>query len=416
MILGAGSSIAEGMPSVPAIDDLMKKWSAEWADSTKSRNYFDLIWKAVECYYSAEKPALRPILNFEKILGDMLALANWMTPAPYGNSLRQITCDNAAPHSKVASIDGYGSSASINSQVTYLLRCLATHMRDHSRRLDLTTKDFIRYQNLISDIRNTFDLGIYNLNYDNVALSAWRDAFTGFERSGDFDPGAVHGRREWGFLYHLHGSVHHTLVGPFGDSILWQVDLAAQFDDGQEGRAPDKRSDSKSLPKTTLVAGGFKLDQLLIEPFQSFYASLIRHVYEADAFVIGGYGFGDIHVNRALQNRFFDRSHARPPVLVLTKSKPLTDPMLFRNDTWSWELCGTLNANTHYFVEPGHTSAPRISALIKSKSFEVESRSRVAIWHSGFNEAIDRLDCILPWLAGKAADSVLGPPSSSSAT
>ena len=60
-------------------------------------------------------------------------------------------------------------------------------------------------------LRDIFDVGIYNLNYDAVALTAWPEAFTGFNSAGDFDPITVHQRREWDFLYHLHGSVYHTL-------------------------------------------------------------------------------------------------------------------------------------------------------------------------------------------------------------
>jgi hypothetical protein len=36
-------------------------------------------------------------------------------------------------------------------------------------------------------------------------------------------------------------------------------------------------------------------------------AALVRHVYEADAILIGGYGFADVHVNRALRNRLDGR-------------------------------------------------------------------------------------------------------------
>src|SRR6266542_3210320 len=37
-------------------------------------------------------------------------------------------------------------------------------------------------------------------------------------------------------------------------------------------------SGQKANPSTTLIAGGFKLDQLLVEPFHSLHASFVRHV------------------------------------------------------------------------------------------------------------------------------------------
>lgn len=221
---------------------------------------------------------------------------------------------------------------------------------------------------------------------------------------GSFDADGVHERKGWGYVYHLHGSVHHSLVGQFGDAIRWEPDLGAKFHDGHSG-GTDKRSDNLSLPKTSLIAGGFKLDQLLVEPFQSLHAALIRHVYEADAILIGGYGFGDEHINRALQNRLQGQG-SRPPVMVLTWP-PNVDPTQFRRDGWSWPLSTSLHAPTDFFREPGHSSTPFIPDLVRGGGFEVSIHHKVAIWHGGYIEAANRLDAIVPWLAGEADDLVL---------
>jgi hypothetical protein len=61
------------------------------------------------------------------------------------------------------------------------------------------------------------------------------------------------------------------------------------------------------------------------------HASLVRHVYAADAILIGGYGFGDVHINRALRNRLA-MPGKRPPVMVLDRANAKTDPMAFRED------------------------------------------------------------------------------------
>jgi len=165
-------------------------------------------------------------------------------------------------------------------------------------------------------LRKEFCLGVYNLNYDTVALSALNGAFTGFDASGQFAPDDMANQMEWDFVYHLHGSVHQTLVGPFGEKLRWVDDLNAEFDDGHIGLSLDWRSDDRPFVRTTLVAGGFKLDQLLVEPYSSFHAALVRDVYSADAILIGGYGFGDEHVNRALQNAFVERDARRPALVV----------------------------------------------------------------------------------------------------
>jgi hypothetical protein len=146
---------------------------------------------------------------------------------------------------------------------------------------------------------------------------------------------------------------------------------------------------------------------LLVEPFQTFYASLVRHLYEADAILIGGYGFGDTHVNGALQNRL-QSSGSRPPVVVLTWP-PTVDPMDFRQDAWSHALTIALYAPTGYRA-PGHPGAPPIiPKLVELGGFEVSAAHRVAIWHGGYAEAEARLDSIIRWLAETADDTVLRP-------
>jgi hypothetical protein len=141
-----------------------------------------------------------------------------------------------------------------------------------------------------------------------------------------------------------------------------------------------------------------------VEPFQSFYAALIRRVYEADAILIGGYGFGDVHVNRALLNRMRQPGE-RPPALILTYSRN-ANPMEFRNDEWGRSVNISLHASTG-FREPGHTSPPNVDELIARGGFEVSSIHKVAIWHGGFVEAVRKMDAWVPWLDGTVNDDAL---------
>jgi len=410
LIAGAGSSIAQGMPSVPALDRLMTQWSQEWSAVRRSpSDYFEALWTAIDQYYAAGTLGPPQQINFEKVLRDMAALSHWMMPPPLGDTLRQIACNNAPPPTlSFATPDRYGPTVAIDDQLISLLSRLAQHVRALSQRLDTTTAQFASYKAIVDRLRHAFDFGIYNLNYDNVAVSSWPGAFTGFGADGRFDPRAVHTRSEWGFIYHLHGSVHHTLVGPFADAMRWQDDLAGTFADGDPGRSTDTRSDGKSMPKASLIAGGFKLDQLLIEPFQSLYASLIRHVRQADAILIGGYGFGDEHINRTLRNRL-EVPADRAPVMVLTRSPARTDSMQFRvqDDLWAWELTRALAAGGDFFREPDHPSPPLVGDLIARAGFEVSSDHRVAIWHSGFVEVAPHLDRVVSWLDGTATDAAL---------
>lgn len=454
-ILGAGSSSALGLPSVEDLDALMAQWGHEWARSRETTDHFDELWQSVDAYYRRVGTTFHPKLNFEKVLGDMVAMAHWMEPPPWGNTLTQAACDGAPPprmrfryheslpdtveevtgnpdnsfggecdetsesgDEEVAPSEGltgkYGAYIELMDEYSFLLGRLAQHMRAKPQRLDsanVPEKD--KYTKLFAGLRERFDVGVYNLNYDTAVLDALPGAYTGFGETGAFEPSVVHERREWDFVYHLHGSVHHSLNRRYvGDKIVWRPSLDAEFFDDPEGHWTEKRSEGRPFPRTTLVAGGFKLDQLLVEPFQSFHASLVRHVYAADAILIGGYGFGDAHVNWALRNRF-GGAGARPsvPMMVLALADDRANPMAFRNDDlWAIEVCSTLGADGHSFAEPGHSSPPVPTDLVKRDAFEVDAQHRVALWHGGFIGAERRVVAIAQWLDG-IPDTVLIPGS-----
>jgi hypothetical protein len=266
---------------------------------------------------------LKPPLNFEKVLGEMMALVHWITPAPGGDTPRQIACAGAPPpglfaNDEINHPEPFGAKVKVMDQLKDLLIDLAQHMRELCRSFDPSGVEALKYRALFEGLHDAFDVGVYNLNYDTAALAACPAAYTGFTPSGAFDRSGIHKREDWGFVYHLYGSVHHTLASNSGEEIFWRDDLSGRFCDGHQGLANDKGSDGRSFPKTTLIAGGFKLDQLLAEPFHSQYAILVKHVYAADAILIGGYGFADVHINRALRNRLMTAgSRPRPYVVGL---------------------------------------------------------------------------------------------------
>jgi hypothetical protein len=417
VILGAGSSISCGMPSVTQLDELMAQWSDNWAPFPGASNHYRALRANVESYYRTGNPSVRPILNFEKILGEMIALSHWMRPAPLGDTLRQTACGGAAPPNLAFNSEDlwgspapYAATVEVTSQRTHLLTELARHFRSLCANMDTSDESHDKYGALARSLSNAFDVGVYNLNYDILALRAWPQAFTGFDTNGEFDATLVHQRNEWEFAYHLHGSVHHSLNQPLGgERIVWRSDLSDfdSFVDAPQGHAELTVSEGKELPRTTLVAGGFKLDQLLVEPFHSMHAALVRHVYEADALLIGGYGFGDEHVNRAISNRLARRVPPnRLPVMILNRAECRTDPVCFRHDEWSHNLQRTLDVPDHFFREPGHEAAPHPHALALRGGFEVSGPHRVAIWHGGFVEAASHIDRIVEWLLG-ADDSRL---------
>ena len=86
VILGAGSSIPCGMPSVGEIDKLMRRWAREWKPEPhvdSDVDVFNVLWEMAESYYGLNNYCIRP--NYEMVLGEMTALASWVSPSPFGN-------------------------------------------------------------------------------------------------------------------------------------------------------------------------------------------------------------------------------------------------------------------------------------------------------------------------------------------
>ncbi len=424
VILGAGSSIPFGMPSVSCINENMLKWSAEWQlpkERNSHKNYFKLLWDISESYFNTHSFFSNVYPNYESVLGEMTSLINWLIPPPYGNPVIE-KIGTSLPGSTIADLfefsneeERYNQRYSILEQQEFLIRKLANYMRNLCLR---SHPDIGGYTEFLQRLRDHFDLGIYNLNYDNIALKAWPEAFYGFDDTTFsyspsskmegylFDPNAIFNRQEWGFIYHLHGSVNFNLKKPNNYTkgiIEWEKNLDGKFEDYESiGFDPDK--DSMFMPFTTLLTGGFKLEQLLPEPYHTFYSALARHVYEADAFLIIGYSFGDFHVNRVIQNRIElpdhrTRNHPglmgrkRPKVVILDKScekRTYTAKLQSRHFT-PWQM-------THVFDVRFRLNDFEDSRSIKEVSdadgFE-KAENTLFLRHDGVEDAFLKVDKII---------------------
>ena len=378
----------------------MKDWSADWSAlptypaGAAGRGVFRDLWDLIEAYYRQDpQPQLGIGLNYERVLGQMVALASWASPPPFGNTLSQAVRDPAFSSAftwpEQENGEPYFHRHLITDQLGDLIGRLAGHLRQRCLAVDEASPPFADYAAILRTLAERFDVGVYNLNYDNLALRALPGSFTGFE-GGAFRPEVVINREEWNFVYHLHGSVHHSLTGSSQrQTIVWQDDLTGTFTDS----APlmiSFAAEFRPVFPATLVAGGFKLDQMLAEPAQTLFASMTRHVQQADAFLIAGYGFGDFHVNRALQNRFalaHNANRGRPNVVVVTKTNRDGLRMADRQgrDYLAWEVTHTLATR---FATAEATPAPpwSLAEMIDHGHFETDYWGRARIWHGGFSE------------------------------
>ncbi len=433
VILGAGSSVELGMPSVGGLAKSMKEWASGWAkrfDDAPVPDYFDLVWEnrkqAMKQQNGAgEKSALEP--NYERCLGDLHALMNGTLPNLGGASHSRALC-------RMVGISGRGHtqkravSNEVNSLLKVLLRELEKCFRGRCVEFESEngrqrSPEFECYCALVDALRARFDLGVYNLNHDTVALTALRGIYTGFGPSGSFESAGVHSRREWEFLYHLHGSVYFSLGRaekedehiPASYDICWLADL----EDGRCGQhrsvwLPTGSSDNREIVPCTLVAGGWKLDQIQAEPFQTFYSTLPRHAHEADAILIAGYSFGDEHVNSVLKNVLNARSGRRPPVMVLDfrtiEARPLEGErrkgleFVEPEDSLQSGVRSSLNTWKREFWRAKRLDQPLVEAErgdpVRSEEYAVcfEDAYPVAVWFGGFLAAAERKEEIADWL------------------
>ena len=453
VVLGAGSSVEQDFPNTQELGLEIAGWAREHFERvgrasegghlpSQWPDYYGLLWKNRENYHSGVPDEVKGLAehrtapNYERVLGDLHALMNGVLGKPYGDPIYQwITKADVFKDLGIAP-DGADwedlrsgkNFHAVQGQLKALCTRLAARIRGNSVRFEIElengrgTEAFEPYREIFLGLSQEFDLGVYNLNYDTVALNALPHAFVGFHRkNGRFVPSEVLSRPDWNFLYHLHGSVHHrirfesrVMEDPdFGQKITWYNDLSQTGDgeDWEDAGDVAMKSDGKRVLLTSLIAGGWKLDQLQDEPFLTFYSSFVRHVHEADAILIGGYGFGDLHVNSILRNALRARSRSgRPPVIVLGHNKG-GRPIANRDaDPWSSAMATTLRVPVKRFRDFQHRSEAHWTNLphkVPPGEFEqlVDANRPIPIatWNWGFNAAAPKISEIIKWLSGDLA-------------
>lgn len=421
----------------------MAKWAKEHADLVKSPNFYDLLWQNRADYCATLTPESRALAepriapNYERVLGDLHVLMNGALGVPFGDPLLQwitkaqafrnlgLACDDSTIESTARNRNFHR----VHGQLQVLSVHLAERIRSASRGFEFELrrngglKSFAPYKNLFHVLRERYDVGTYNLNYDTVALNAMPDAFVGFDReAGHFLPAGVLNRLEWNFVYHLHGSVHHRIRKEtniaedqdFGCKTVWHEDLwqSGDTEDWQDARDLKMGSDGRRIQATSVVAGGWKLDQLQEEPFLTFYSSLVRHMHDADALMIGGYGFGDPHINSILENAIRARAKGpgRPPIVVLDWNADHRPTAKRVGDQWVAAMRHALRVPPSSFRDAKHraeTQAMNLPDRVTPGEFEESVQGKyavpVSIWNQGFVGGAEKAEEIAARLDGECS-------------
>lgn len=402
--VGAGASLDFGLPSVREVDSIFDSCAGHIFPlvSDPTSNLYRHCRNAIETYYeTASKPALRKWVNFEEVLYQL----NLLVPY-HSDSMRTHGSNALLAPIQLPDVLEFGHSPKVvdGNVLSYMGSALIDSLVDHF--IDTCAKlptdkatEIAHLRDFLAVLREDFDIGIITLNYDNVFTQACKKLHTGFDPvTGKFDPLSVLQRDDWNFIYHLHGSIHFSMTGAGHDmhGITWATTPEKGHMVHSSGRNDQDSMEGVAFPTSTIVAGYGKTQQILRQPFRTYYAQVNRLVHEADSLLFLGYGFGDLHLNAA----FTEARDRRRPVVVVDWANDDQDPLPFRNDSWSYQLFKTLPGDASRMSSPGHRAPASIDELKRSNEVEMSNDPNypLAVWYNGLLAACQHPEKIVPHL------------------
>ncbi len=404
IIVGAGASKDFRMPSVSDIDKLFERWASRYfpiADN-ESKNLYTWVKDEVETHLSKNsKNEQYRVQNFEQTLFTIQNIASisesnyWGSHNPLNAFINFKSFPEILSHRNKKVADG------MDFQMLhgYLIDDLLRYFR--KKCLELPTKKSTELASLrlfFENLKEDFELGFINLNYDNVILSALPDLSTGFNhQTGEFDTTKFYNPK-WNFCYHLHGSVHFDMRDVNGidnHPIFWQQDLKSKFHPGAGQRNINQTSSGIKHLNSNIITGLDKPNQLLKIPFKQYFGKLDKLAYEADSFLFIGYGFSDIHLNKVFPIHRFDPKKIRK-VAVIDWAFDNIDGFWYRADEWSNGLATTVRCNAVLGNGDKGILPPKVGYYKKTKTLEFSPNKELplSIWYNGLIEACENGELI----------------------
>ena len=395
IIAGAGASRDFGMPTVSDIDTLFIEWSKQTypLSANPDKSLYSYVQEEMVKYYNnCPHDYLKKSANFEEILYILRQLATISKDDLFKQSLRAFsTCDafpeiNLFLHNKKIP-EGFDFS-NLESQ---LVDALLNEFRERCQKVQTDkVHEFGLFANFLGALNAEFELGIITPNYDNLFKQAIPTLRTGFdELNGNFLPETVYGNNDWGFCYHIHGSVHFDQIMTKYDfhSIAWKSDLNAKFNQNSSGRSSQDTMEGLSFPTSVIVAGYDKSNQIMRNPFRAYFSQIEKYVLDADAFLFLGYGFADYHLNSCFST-IRDKTPQRP-VVIIDYADDTQEPLKIRNDEWAYNLRKTIRFDASRMSYGRYSFTADIGRLKKLKTFEVskDTNHPLAVWYGGVLDA-----------------------------
>jgi len=385
--VGAGASIDFDLPSVKDVDALFDRSAGKSHPlaADPASNLYRHCRDAIDAYYRAvPKPALRKQANFEEVLYQLNLLTPYLSDADRRHGSNALLEAKALPEvthlGKRKAVDG----AALSNLTGALVSELVDHFIDACAAASAKkAAEIAELGQFLAALKDEFEIGIVTLNYDNLFTQALQGLHTGFDGKGKFDPMSVMARTDWNFIYHLHGSIHLAMTGDAHNlhGITWTDAPSKGHAVHALGRNNQASTEGTGYPTSVVVAGYGKPQQILRQPFRTYFAQVNRLVHEADSLLFLGYGFGDLHLNAV-----FSEVRSRPRrIVVVDWADQYQDPLPFRQDAWSDNMASTLPFDPNRMSAPGHTAAASLGELRAAHDLEVSNDPQYpfAVWYEG---------------------------------
>lgn len=378
-----------GMPSVAQVDQLFETWTQGLMPlaASPTSNLYVFVRDAINNHLKGKRRT-----NFEEVLYTLSVLSTLLSDGvDHSNGLGALIEVNALPEITIFGTSRAPSGDDLSLLQSTLIDKLLTEVRNRCSLLaSRKAPELKTLTDFMADLRKEFEIAILTVNYDDVLLQACSGLTTGFDTTGTFVSNLVT-NRSWDFCYHLHGSVHFNMLGGTVSAlheIKWQDDLSAKFEQNTSGRNSVKTMEGLSVLTSAIVAGYDKTNQILRAPFRTYYCELERIMADADCYLLCGYGFADRHLNAQLETIRGSLGSTKK-VVILTYSDDKDEPLQFRQDTWSYEMSGTLTVDASSMGTKSGKSAPIISDLKANQEFEISHNPKfpLAVWYDGFLSA-----------------------------
>jgi len=338
---------------------------------------------------------LRSEVNFEDVLYSIFALAAAYPAGAYTSALGALIRAKNLPQFKYqghyrkrlngSELHNLGNSAVDELLSLFRERCRLSEARKIS--------EFNRLESFVEALKTEFELAVVTLNSDNILYRALPGIETGFDPvTRRFDERRIFDRSEWTCMLHMHGSVHFDMGTPKGPDlheIYWQPDISALIGQNASGRSTRPNPEGAVFPTSAIVAGYGKTTQILRRPFRSYYSELDRLVFQCDAVLFAGYGFGDPHLNIAFE-RFHDSRNRHVVIIHRAKQGSMTLGGAGVNNLTT-AIRNTFYTDLQSMRWLGHSMPSIVDSLLEAKEFEVSNNPNtpLSVWYNGMLEACD---------------------------